>query len=249
MSIAELKLEELNRLDRIKVEFPQQNVEEVVGLDPSKNKKFALWIARQLQKGHMKEDIRPTLELFVANTPRLKPEQRDIYAFEDLKTLEDLLKDLGTSRRKSKEITKDASAEDLGTHDGWKVLRIERTDAAILYGKETRWCITQAGSNYFESYRCSNNLFYFLINENPPADTKTEHKIAVVVNKTTNQITFYNAQDTVVKDFPRMEAPLEVCKKDAENIPYTLEYAIDKGLLPEDQFLEWWNVYKLTLMG
>lgn len=230
----------MNRIDRVKSQYPDLNPEEIFSLDPSYNKKFSFWIAEQLSKGHLKEDIRPTIELFIHNKSRLKTEHRDIYKFKDLKDLENLLKDIGTSKRKSKIKVKDSKAVNLGVHDEWEILRIEDKSAAALYGKGTRWCITQIEANYFENYQSENNLFYFLI--------KGTEKFCAVINKTKNNLTIYNAADEVVKAEESMKKALEVCNKDAEKIPYTFYYGLKEGLLPDEVFLAWWAENKQQFM-
>lgn len=230
----------MNRADQVKNQFPNLKPEEVFALDPSYNKKFSLWIADQLNKGHLKEDIKPTIELFINNKPRLKNEHRDIYRFKDLKDLENLLKDIGTSKRKSRIKAKDSKAVNLGVHGVWEVIRIDDKSAAAIYGKGTRWCITQLEADYFHSYSSSNNIFYFLINNN--------EKVCVVINKTKNDITIYNAADVVIKAEESMKEAIDICQKDAESIPYTFFYGMKEGLLSDEEFLAWWAENKQQFM-
>lgn len=234
-----------NRFAALTKKYPKISVDQVKELDPSKNLKFVAWIAEQLHRGHRVEDIRPTLKMFIENTPRLPVDKRDIFRFEDLKTLENMLKDMGSSKRQTKKVTKDAHAVYLGVHDNYKVYRIDQQEAAILYGKNTRWCITQAGTDYFMDYRSNNNLFYFLIRENPTKRMVKSHKYAFVVNKSDATEEIFNAQDDVVSSIKNAKAALKVCRDDAAKIPYTLEHGIKEGTATEEEFLDWWkNVEK-----
>ena len=54
---------------------------------------------KQIDKGHKKEDLYPTIGFFHRNMPRF--EKKDIAAYKDLKELEDATKDLSLAKSAS----------------------------------------------------------------------------------------------------------------------------------------------------
>lgn len=98
--------------------------------------------------------------------------------------------------------------------DGWKVYRITTYEAAVYYGKNTKWCITgryggheERGEWYFDDYIEEYNLdggYYFYIKSN------TE-KYCLLRKKNGDPISIWDAQDNeievykikeIVPDFP-----------------------------------------------
>ncbi len=177
--------EKNNRIEQVKNKFPNVNINDILTMDPSKNKKYALWIARQVNDGFKVEDIRPTVLSFVKNGQRLP--KKDIYAYENLKSLEDALKDLPQSKRAMSKFKKENGAEHLGSVDNYKVVYVFEKAGAVFFGAGTRWCITQADAEYFNDYSESNNHFYFLLREGAEEGTNAEkdplYKVAVVLKK------------------------------------------------------------------
>jgi len=179
---------EKSRLERVREAYPKADIGLIQSLDPSNNYKFVMWIANQIDRGHTPEDIRPTLMLFQISQDRLNKDQRDIQTYEDLKDLEDRLKDLGVSKRSKSSISKE-NAVHLGTcniaKDLYKIIRVDDKEAAGFYGRDTRWCITMQNAEYFEQYQEKNNFFYFLIreNENENEGEKDKSKLALVIEK------------------------------------------------------------------
>src|SRR5574344_1113855 len=73
---------------------PEDVLEQVEAIDPTKNKQFVLWLVKQLSKRQFRlEDAPRVTELlnnFIAVKPRLPVEQRDIGRF-DFYKLDDLI--------------------------------------------------------------------------------------------------------------------------------------------------------------
>lgn len=69
----------------------------------------------------------------------------------------------------NKELNDINDVEKIVDSEGIKVFWIKTKEAAIRYGKGTKWCIAAEYSrNHWGSYESSNNLFYFLLDGSKP---------------------------------------------------------------------------------
>lgn len=247
--------EKVNRIESVKNQFPNVNLNLVLEMDPSKNKKYAMWIAKQVCDGFKIEDIRPTVLSFVKNSERLA--KKDIYSYDNLKSLEDALKDLPQSKRALAKFKKENGAEHLGEIDNYKIIYVFEKSGAVFFGAGTRWCITQADSEYFNEYSESNNHFYFLIRNGTEEGTNSEkdplYKLAVVLKKKEPkeskeksktkkefELEIYNAQDIRVENdilnnkisdkklLETLKKCVSFCKKDVAKRKDTLAYRFQK---------------------
>jgi transcription antitermination factor NusA-like protein len=227
------KVKQCSVEESIKSKYPNLDINEIFNMDSSKGHKYSLWIAEQLNRGHNKNDIGPTVSSFITNKMRLK--ERDIFKYEDLKMLEDSLKDLGLSKREQKKQNfKDADEELLGEEDGFKVYRINNKKAAAKLGKGSRWCVTQDNASYFEQYSGENNVFYFLISD-------TDKFCVQIINKGNNkevisEVTFWKADDTTMKNYKKYQKLVDICVKNHKENPNTLLYGIATGTVDNDIF-------------
>jgi hypothetical protein len=122
-------------------------------------KKYIYWIAKNLDLGYMRGDIMGSVEWFHRNKDKL--EKKDIYVWE-LKELEEEIKRIGESRREKKgEASEDGSVEIWSKE--YKIIRIDSREAMGVYGRGSRWCITQKSGHYFEQYMMDGSIFYVLI--------------------------------------------------------------------------------------
>ena len=160
------------------------------------------------------------------------PEYKDIYKLmkKDIADVEDYIDNLEKKqsnmdlRRKAK----DSGAKLIYNRNGWKVYRITTYEAAVQYGKGTKWCITSKhdeGRWYFNNYIVnSDGGYYFYIN------TKNDNeKYCLILNKNGSIRSIWNAQDheldihevrTETPDFPSVPTVLEL----SDNVDdYTLD--------------------------
>lgn len=108
------------------------------------------------------------------------PDYKDVYKIikqdpDDIKSYIDNFK----SQRDLRSAAKGSGAKLIYRDDDWSVYRITTYDAAALYGKNTKWCITgrypgseSEGERYFNDYINDYNLdggYYFYINRHDPA--------------------------------------------------------------------------------
>jgi hypothetical protein len=178
--------------------------------------KYLLWMAKQLTKGYSMPDIMGSVNYFDRNSAKLS--HRDIYQYEEQKTLEDEIKKLGESKRQ-----KDSQAKDYGSvvifeDDNFKVVRLNNWDSVALYGKESQWCITQEDSTYWEEYCTGGSVFYVMLVKNKGVygekkNTKDEYsclgKDKFCIQKESFTITVWSPDDSeyCIEDFTS-EVPL-----------------------------------------
>jgi hypothetical protein len=180
--------------------FPDEAEAALAIEDPSEGKnKYLLWIAKQLKQGHDPADISASLQFFHSNPDRFK--EKDIHKYKDLKTLEDLIKDMGLSKRKEKEKDK-KGGEKIFENEDFLVVRVDDKPAMILYGAETKWCTTMKDHSYYEDYVNNGNDFYILISKKEGSFTSSKYAI---VRKSFLEFQVYDANDTHAREFTESE--------------------------------------------
>jgi hypothetical protein len=147
---------------------PEDVLEQVEQIDPTKNKQYVLWLVKQLVKQQFRlEDAPRVTELlnnFIAVKNRLPVEQRDIGRF-DFYKLDDLI-----DKTMNVELEK-ATATSNGTFPvvpGSKVLYNgplgqlaipETEEASCELGRGTKWCTAAEKNNMFDSYSQQGPLY------------------------------------------------------------------------------------------
>jgi hypothetical protein len=190
----------MNRLETIKVKFPEHYEAALKIEDPTgKKQKYLLWISKQLAAGHNAPDITQTLKFFHENPKRF--EVKDIHKYKDLKDLEDLVKQFGMSNRQAKEQDKDG-ADKIYEDDNLMVVRIDDKPAMVLYGANTRWCTTMKDQHYYEDYVAQGNDFYIVIRKDPKSLTHSKYAI---VRKGLLDFSVYDSQDSFARSFSETE--------------------------------------------
>jgi hypothetical protein len=110
---------------------------------------------------------------FLALRNKIKGQEKDLYYWIKNKTPNDLETYLNSfentkSSTQLKKDTADKGAKLVDETEHWKVYKILTFDAAVKYGKDTKWCITGArgeGDRYWKMYTRSNATFYFFISK------------------------------------------------------------------------------------
>lgn len=104
------------KIDDLSKKYPNIDVREVASNDPSNTKKYLSWMVKQLDKGSLKEDLYPTVNLFhnLSQRNQLKDLPKSIDQYSSLKELEDKLKVISEesnreARKKLKEQIKSVS--------------------------------------------------------------------------------------------------------------------------------------------
>lgn len=149
-------------------------LEQIEDADPSTNKKYTQWMARQYMTSEpAMEDVTSTLADYVAkfhrlNTMRkLPPGENDINRYKTARQLYLVMDrypdpvDVENDKGRARKEYEDADVV---------VIVPEDETAACRYGRQTRWCTAAVhGSNYFEHYNNRGPL-YILIPKSPTHD-------------------------------------------------------------------------------
>jgi hypothetical protein len=147
--------------------------------DPTNNKKYTQWMARQFAQGQVLklEDVVSTLANYVAKFDNLNRKKKIPSPFNDInryKTVndfmnkmdeyEDIVDDSEDKNSKAKKVYAD---EDV------TVVVPENEAAACKYGRGTRWCTASTkGQNYFDQYNRQGPMYILM----PKTPTYTDEK-------------------------------------------------------------------------
>lgn len=145
-------------------------LDELESADPTPNKKYMLWLARQYAKGITRmEDMRSTVKEYLVKFNKLgakkmlKPEDTDLNRYP---TPNALYTRMDTYPNPVK--VEDAGTSHVAYEDEHvSVIVPDDEAAAVYYGKETRWCTATTSSfNYYTQYSNDGPL-YILVPKNP----------------------------------------------------------------------------------
>ena len=149
---------------------PEDVLEQVEAIDPTKNKQYVLWLVKQLVKKQFRlEDAPRVTELlnnFISIKPRLPVDQRDIGRF-DFYKLDDLVdKTLTPDMDQGKANTGLTSIPDTKVLYngplGQLVIPLTR-DASCALGKNTSWCTARDDiNNMFNQYNKEGPLYVWI---------------------------------------------------------------------------------------
>ncbi len=227
----------MNRVELVKKKFPKHITAALAIEDPSRGKnKYLLWIAQQLKKGHNSADISASVQFFHSNPDRFA--QKDIHRYRDLKELEDLIKEMGLSRRKEKEKDKEGAVKIFENPD-FVCVRVDDKPAMITYGANTKWCTTMRDQHYYEDYVTQGNDFYIIITKNPKVVRSSKY---AVVRKGLLEFQVYDAQDSYERSFSEEE---EDCLREvvqavvADKPPKNYLRLVCAGDIPTDEAAQW----------
>jgi len=129
---------------------------------------------------------------------QIKDKDIDVWAkkgWEEFKAFVDSFKDKKT-KTSTKTDKKAQGAELVAENEGWVVYKILTKDACILYGSNTKWCITEKDKNHFEEYSEVTD-FYFIISKTLP---KTDKWAKIAYQSSSG--TYWDAEDVEHKSVP-----------------------------------------------
>ncbi len=154
-----------------------------------------------LAQGAEEEAVKKTISAFKAVKDRIKDaKDRDIdqWAKKSFEEFSEFVEKLSSTKSKtaSKKLAKMEGAELVAENSGWYVYKITTHEAAMLYGSNTKWCITEKDGKYWRNYY-NHGDFYFYISK---TDRGSESKIAAHVMP--DEVIFWNANDEEYDDFP-----------------------------------------------
>ena len=167
-------------------------------------------------------------------------EYKDIYKLiqkdpDEVKDYIDNIKSNTDKRRKNK-----SGAKKLYEDSDWIVYRITTYEAAVLYGKNTKWCITgryngheEHGEEYFYDYIDDYNLdggYYFYISKKDPSE-----KYCILQDKDKSIVSIWNASDENIGDsYLQAFALGEVNLPEVKEIPDSYKFNSSGGLSNKD---------------
>lgn len=152
-------------------QMPQDDFLKIVKADPTagdnKMGKYSQWLLRLYQNGKLKlEDLyKATEDLTLFHKYKAKLQQKDISQYGSLDQLFNAVepfRDNTQAASKSEEIRniKQRGAEKVYDDGEWMVVVPKTKEAAIYYGKNTRWCTAaESGSNMFDNYNSEGSLY------------------------------------------------------------------------------------------
>lgn len=234
------------RLEDLKAKYPNLDVDEVWKEDPSPTKKYAAWMLQRIANGEAEDDelgLYATVQFFDERKSKFRSADINAYkSYEDLyKESQRVKREHGTqSGRKQRETSK-AGAVVIQDEENFTVYRIDTKEAAIIYGKNTQWCITQAEKQYYEKYKDAGAVFYYIISKVPKDDSAYE-KVAIAVERQENKIEYFDSEDDNIDIgdirllFPELD--LKKIKADAGTQPKPFDLRVKMGEVSTDELAE-----------
>ena len=229
----------MNRIELVKSKFPLHHEAALQVEDPSGGKhKYLLWIAKQLANGHNSTDVSQTLKFFNENPDKF--EKKDIHQYNDLKEVEDIVKEFGLSNTKAKDMAKEGGKK-IFENDNLMVIRIDNKQAMMVYGSGTKWCTTMEDETYYEDYVYKGTNFYVIIRKVETALSSPKYAIA---KKGLLEFQIYDAEDHYSRSFSETEEDIlkdAICAVIGDKAPENyLNTLMDREKnIPKEEVLAW----------
>jgi cytidyltransferase-like protein len=236
----------------LRKKYPQHSAEitQLVQADPSHKQKYLEYAVKVLDSHQaLVPEIIDVINLFHRYSNKLDKKDINQWNFTELRDkLFDLMNSGDALSKKEKSELVSQGAEKIYEDEICFVYHIDTKAASCKYGKGTKWCITMADHDYFNSYRSGNVVFYFVLSKELPADNQF-HKIALAFQRDLEgkelRIDFFNALDQRFeeRDFTRggkdhelsdfgvesRKKILVACRKDALKRPINIEFKIKQA--------------------
>jgi hypothetical protein len=210
-----------SRIDDVKKQFPNINIDYLSENDPSGKNKYLLWMAKQVKNNIHKMSIERKVVEAVQNFHKLSHllHKKDLNAYstlEELTTALQLAPELSKTAAKKKE--KHEGAELIYSDENANVYFIKNKNACMQYGSGTKWCITSAEENHWEDYTDKGVLFYYIIRKKPQLNRFDKVAVAIIQssdydNYDRDNIEFYDAVDNKIEIYDLDEIFLDVKTK------------------------------------
>jgi len=121
-------------------------------------------------------------------------------SFEEFKNKLDELSKEKTKTAKKKE-ARTEGAKLIAENEGWRVYEISNHKAAMLYGSDTKWCITQADGEDYNNHSDTNNIYY-LLSKTLNTRENTWAKVALLVDSAGKK-TYWDVLDKDHESVPK----------------------------------------------
>lgn len=142
-------------------------VREIVrDVDPTKNAKYSMWLVNMFARGgftlFQAPEIKSYLEIYEKSKNSIDASWRDINKIKSIAQLRDAIQPIVDGQKSGKEKAREAKREGSSviiSANGNQAVKLATYEAAVYFGKATRWCTTECKST-FERY--SDNLMVLL---------------------------------------------------------------------------------------
>ena len=138
----------------------------------------------------------------------------DVWAKKSFEEFREKLDELSKEKTKTakKKEARTEGAKLIAENEGWRVYEISNHKAAMAYGADTKWCITQADGRQYNSHSDTNNIYY-LLSKTLNTRENTWAKIALLVDTKGNK-TYWDVLD---QDHESVPKELKIPKFKVEN--------------------------------
>lgn len=213
--------------------------------DPSGSYKYLRYCVSVLNTGQADiATLQDTIEKFHKNINKISNKDINSSEYIDFNHLKSITDKISSelSEAKRKEEVKKVGTELLYEDENITAIHVKNEDAAILYGKGTKWCVSSTDDeNLFRDYDNNNKILVFIFNKKAEPNDKTLYKMCLEFFRTksepANQVTrvkFWNAedkqifQDTMEKTIPNWNNILNLLTEKVSALPYTLKVMINQ---------------------
>lgn len=240
--LQKLKNQYYSKLQEIGLSHKWKEAIQLIYSDPTKGE-FTNWMLNQLKSGYSIEDIIPTVEYLHKNR-KLFSEQ-DINKYENLKKLEDEVKNIESKKSQNIEYkVQESERTPIWENNEYLLVRINSKNASQKYGKGTKWCITMSDVQYYEQYKANNILFYFLLPK-----SENGEKFAFSINRDIDNgisgIETFNAKDNPIDEnkVPYYSEFSQQMLLDAEKQPKDILPKLVDGNASKEEFIQFVKIY------
>ena len=234
-------------------EIPYEDFDIIVHADPTagpnKMGKYGKWLLSMYLKGkfspHSFLKVEKYLEAFDRYKNRLSI--NDINQIRSVDELQSIVTpylenpNQPASKAQSIKAMKSSEAMKVYEDERWVVIVPFTKEAAIQYGKGTKWCTSSIKDNRFDAYNNKGNL-YILIDKVGKKKYQYSYKEAEIADET-NHIVGKGIPEGATKGLILllyMEIPqkleAEICARKEEYRNHTIEKKLQSGVLPENIF-------------
>lgn len=185
------------RVEDAMTKYPNVDVHQLAAFDPSPTKKYVMWMAKQKSKGHIAQDIGPTVNEFDRVGKNLQ--KKAIEQYDDLKELEDALKEYDFKKSANKkEKSAHEDAEFISEENGYQLYHIKSHAASCQLGRGTKWCITMSKSGYWDEYNKSSVFFFCIPTSANDEKFALQISLTLDVNITQTKEEFVNGKTQII---------------------------------------------------
>lgn len=247
-----------SRIDDIKRKFPELSNDEInniISLDPTPTKKYIFWLAKQQDLGYTLASATKDLLIdWEKNINRftykmlqdfsihydfrdviIESNYKDInnYTLQDVNNIVSYLKKIPTRSEVKNIIKQETNKVFEGNVDGYDIVVIQPLtyNSSCLYGASTRWCTaSKNNSYYFEQHINEGELYYIIFKDKnylDKPDGKPSFKYAIFF-RNNDTVEIYDERDRLIlhdEFFTKFPGIRDIFKN---KFPLTVEQILDK---------------------